>query len=43
MAHLDLGRELLNQIKALLAEVGLPEEDIKQEGKRFVLIFAPKS
>ena len=42
MAHMDLGRELLNNIKMQLAEVGLPEEAIKQEGKRFVLIFGPK-
>lgn len=43
MAHVDLGRELMEKFKADLAEVSKVEREPKLEGKRMIMILTPKS
>lgn len=42
MAHLDLGRELLERIKADLAEYGTVEQFPKMEGRQMIMVIGPK-
>jgi translation initiation factor IF-3 len=42
MAHLDLGRSLLNKVKAELAPVSKVERDAKMEGRRMTLVLQPE-
>lgn len=42
MAHLDLGRELLERIKADLDDYGTVEQFPKMEGRQMVMIVSPK-
>jgi len=41
MAHLDLGRNLFNKVKAELFMVSKVERDAKMEGKRMTLVLQP--
>jgi hypothetical protein len=41
MAHLDLGRSLLNKVKSELAPVSKVERDAKMEGRRMTLVLQP--
>ena len=43
MAHLDLGRKLLDQLAADLASVGKIEAPARQEGRNMVLLLTPVS
>jgi len=42
MAHVDLGRNLMEKFKSDLAEVSKPEREPKLEGKRMIMILTPK-
>ena len=42
MAHIDLGRTLMEHFKADLAEISKPEREPKLEGKRMIMILTPK-
>jgi translation initiation factor IF-3 len=42
MAHLDLGRELLERIKADLAPYGSVEQFPKMEGRQMIMVIGPK-
>jgi translation initiation factor IF-3 len=42
MAHIDLGRLLMDQIKLALAEISKTEREPKLEGRRMIMILAPK-
>ena len=41
MAHLDLGRDLMNKVKAELWSVSKVERDAKMEGRRMTLVLQP--
>lgn len=41
MAHIDLGRELLERIKADLADYGTVEQFPKMEGRQMIMMIAP--
>jgi translation initiation factor IF-3 len=41
MAHLDLGRDLMNKIKTQLWQVSKVERDAKMEGRRMTLVLQP--
>jgi translation initiation factor IF-3 len=41
MAHLDLGRDLMNKVKAALWPVSKVERDAKMEGRRMTLVLQP--
>ena len=43
MAHLDLGRKLLDQLAADLASIGKVEAPARQEGRNMVLLLTPVS
>ncbi len=43
MAHVDLGRDILERIKAELEPLSKPEREPKLEGKRMIMILAPKA
>jgi len=43
MAHVDLGRDILEKFKAGLAEISKPEREPKLEGKRMIMILTPKA
>jgi translation initiation factor IF-3 len=43
MAHLDLGRKLLDQLATDLASVGKVEAPARQEGRNMVLLLTPVS
>ncbi|MFH1753838.1 MAG: translation initiation factor IF-3 [Candidatus Omnitrophota bacterium] len=42
MAHMDLGRKILERIKDDLADVAEPEGGAKKEGKLLMITFVPK-
>jgi translation initiation factor IF-3 len=42
MAHVDLGRNLMEKFKTDLAEISKPEREPKLEGKRMIMILTPK-
>lgn len=42
MAHIDLGRTLMERFKADLAELSKVEREPKLEGKRMIMILVPK-
>jgi translation initiation factor IF-3 len=42
MAHVDLGRSLMEKFKSDLGEVSKPEREPKLEGKRMIMILSPK-
>ncbi|MCL2649073.1 MAG: translation initiation factor IF-3 [Phycisphaerales bacterium] len=42
MAHVDLGRTLMEHFKTGLTEISKPEREPKLEGKRMIMILAPK-
>ncbi len=42
MAHVDLGRTLMEHFKSNLAEISKPEREPKLEGKRMIMILTPK-
>jgi translation initiation factor IF-3 len=42
MAHVDLGRSLMEKFKTDLAEISKPEREPKLEGKRMIMILTPK-
>jgi translation initiation factor IF-3 len=42
MAHQELGLELLQRVKADLAEHGTVEQEPKMEGRLMVMVLAPK-
>ncbi len=42
MAHVDLGRTLMEKFKSDLAEISKPEREPKLEGKRMIMILTPK-
>jgi translation initiation factor IF-3 len=42
MEHQDLGRNLLNRVKELIADVAFLEQDAQMDGNRMSLLFAPK-
>jgi translation initiation factor IF-3 len=41
MAHLDLGRDLMNKVKQQLWQVSKVERDAKMEGRRMTLVLQP--
>src|SRR5438034_597396 len=41
MAHLELGREIMNKVKAELWAVSKVERDAKMEGRRMTLVLQP--
>jgi translation initiation factor IF-3 len=41
MAHIDLGRNIMNKIKAQLLEVSKVERDGKMEGRRMTMVLMP--
>jgi translation initiation factor IF-3 len=41
MAHIDLGREIMNKVKQQLWEVSKIERDAKMEGRRMTLVLQP--
>jgi translation initiation factor IF-3 len=43
MAHVDLGRDLMEKFKTDLGEMAKPEREPKLEGKRMIMILVPKS
>jgi translation initiation factor IF-3 len=43
MAHVDLGRNLMEKFKTDLAEISKPEREPKLEGKRMIMILTPKA
>jgi len=42
MAHQELGRDIMNKIKADLYQVSKVERDCKMEGKRMILVLQPE-
>lgn len=42
MAHQDLGRKLLDRVKADLEEIGSVEQFPKMEGRQMIMVIAPK-
>ncbi len=42
MAHIDIGRSIFDRLVKDLADVGVPEEEVKREGKLLILKFVPK-
>jgi translation initiation factor IF-3 len=42
MAHVDIGRKLMEQFKTDLADISKPEREPKLEGKRMIMILTPK-
>ncbi len=42
MAHKELGRYMLDRVKADLAELAIVEQEPAFEGRQMVMIFAPK-
>ena len=42
MAHVDIGRKLMEQFKTDLADMSKPEREPKLEGKRMIMILTPK-
>jgi translation initiation factor IF-3 len=42
IAHLDLGRAVLDRVAASLADVGKIESDAKLEGRNMTMVIAPK-
>lgn len=42
IAHLDLGKAVLDRVAAALADVGKIESDAKLEGRNMMMIIAPK-
>lgn len=42
MAHVDLGRNIINRLIKDLADMGEPEEEAKLEGKLLIIKFMPK-
>jgi translation initiation factor IF-3 len=42
MAHVDIGRKLMEQFKSDLADMSKPEREPKLEGKRMIMILTPK-
>lgn len=42
MAHVDLGRELMEKFKTDLAEISKVEREPRLEGKRMIMILTPK-
>ena len=42
MAHVDLGRTLMEKFKSDLADMSKPEREPKLEGKRMIMILTPK-
>src|SRR5216110_4063359 len=42
MAHLDLGRDLMNKVKTELWSVSKVERDAKMEGRRMTLVLQPE-
>jgi len=42
MAHQSLGLDLLNRIKADLAEISVVESFPKMEGRQMVMVLGPK-
>jgi translation initiation factor IF-3 len=43
MAHVDLGRDILEKFKADLLEIAKVEREPRLEGKRMIMILAPKA
>jgi len=43
MAHVDLGRALMEKFKADLGEIAKPEREPRLEGKRMIMILTPKA
>jgi translation initiation factor IF-3 len=42
MAHLELGRAVLDRVAASLADIGKIESDAKLEGRNMTMVLAPK-
>ena len=42
LAHIDLGRAVLDRVIAALADVGKVEMDAKLEGRNMTMVLAPK-
>ena len=42
MAHIDIGRSILDRLTKDLADVGEPEEPPRKEGKLLIMKFVPK-
>jgi translation initiation factor IF-3 len=42
MAHLELGKAVLDRVAAILADVGKIESDAKLEGRNMTMVIAPK-
>ena len=42
LAHIDLGRAVLDRVIAALADVGKVEMDAKLEGRNMTMVIAPK-
>jgi len=43
MAHIDLGRKILNRVIGDLADIGQIEIDMRMEGRNLVLMMIPKT
>ena len=41
MAHIDLGQEVLNSIKAILSDAAKVERDFRMEGRRLTIVLSP--
>jgi translation initiation factor IF-3 len=42
MAHLELGKAVLDRVAANLADIGKVEADAKLEGRNMTMVLAPK-
>jgi translation initiation factor IF-3 len=42
MAHMELGKAVLDRVAATLADVGKVESDAKLEGRNMTMVLAPK-
>jgi translation initiation factor IF-3 len=42
LAYQDLGRDLLQRVMELLEDIAKPEDELKMEGRRMILVMAPK-
>jgi len=42
LAHIDLGRAVIDRVIAALADVGKVEMDAKLEGRNMTMVIAPK-
>ena len=42
IAHLDLGRAVLDRVAGALADIGKIEQDAKLEGRNMMMVIAPK-